>query len=175
MHHSAARQREDSSSCHAQVDSNCRVVSSAPKFWTPVLINPVYQRHHGQRSCTQASTVQHQEKILTILQRVEMEEFAQEVSASCKLTQRGCDETFTFQPKRSKPSPSWQAKWLQLAVQTRAWVRTFSHFSPLFCQALMLHRQHKPSPGTQTPGTAKLRTMRSEGPMGISRKFTNNS
>lgn len=81
---------------------------------------------------------------------------------------------FTFQPQRSKPSPSRPAKWLQSAIQTWAWVRTLSHFSPLFCQALMLHRGHKPSPGTPTHGTAELRTMQNKGPMGISRKFTSN-
>ena len=114
-------------------------------------------------------------KIFTIMQRVKPGEFAQKVFASSKLLQKGCDEMFTFQPKRSKPSPSWQGKWVQLAVPTRAWVRTSSHVSPLFCQALMLHRWHQPNPGTQTRGTAKLWTMKNEGPMGINRKFTNNS
>jgi len=114
-------------------------------------------------------------KILTITQMVNPGEFAWKDFASSKLPQRGCDEMLTSQPKRSKPSPSWQGKRLHLAVPTRAWVRTSSHFFPLFCQALMLHRQHQPKCRTQAHGTTKLRTMKNEGPMNINRKFTNYS
>lgn len=69
-----------------------------------------------------------------------------------------------FDPKKEQTQPQW----LQLVIPTRAWVRAPSHFSPLFCQALMLHRWLQPNPGLE------LWTMKSKGPVGTSRKLKTN-